>query len=489
MSEQQSSYRQIMKATSIFGGVQIFTIIISIVRSKIIAVLLGPVGIGINSLLMSTTNLIAGLSNFGLGTSAVKYVAAEYGTGNSNRIATVVTVTRRLVWATGLLGTILIIILSPWLSQLTFGNKDYTLAFIWISITLLLNQISTGQGVILRGMRKINYLARASLSGAVLGLLVSAPIYYQWGIDGIVPAIIISSIVNLINTWYFASKVKTEKVSVSRETTLVEGKKILVMGFMLSLSGLYVLAKNYGIRAYIANAGGMDEVGLYSAGITIVNTYVGMVFTSMSTDYFPRLSALANDNAKARDLINQQAEIAILILAPLITVFIVFIGWVVLILYSNKFLPITQMIQWAALGIFFKALSWSMAFMQLAKGKSKMFLANELFGGTITLICQLGGYILGGLTGMGVGFMVGYFYYMFQVYFVSRKYFDFSFDPNLLKVLILLLSLAILSFVFVIFLPSPWFYVAGIPVILFSTIYSLKELDKRVGLKKILKIK
>ncbi len=487
MSSKQSSYRQIMKTTSIFGGVQVFTIIISIIRSKFIAVLLGPAGMGINSLLNSTTSFISGLTNFGLGTSAVKNVAAAYGTGNNERISTVVIVLRRLVWLTGILGTIITIVLSPWLSQLTFGNKDYTLAFIWISVTLLLNQISTGQTVVLRGMRQINYMARSSLSGAILGLAISVPIYYQWGIDGIVPAIIVSSIASLIRTWYFASKVKLDKVEVSRKDTVTEGKEMLTMGFMLSISSLYVLAKNYGIRAYISNVGGMEEVGLYSAGFAIVNTYVGMVFTAMSTDYYPRLSAVAHDNTETRKLINQQAEIAILILAPLVTIFIVFIGWIVILLYSTKFIPINEMIQWAALGMFFKAASWSIAFIFLASGRSKLFLVNELIGGTITLFCHVTGYYLGGLTGMGIGFMIGYLYYMFQVWFVSNKYFEFNFDKAFLKILIIQLLLSVLSFITVLFVTRPLAYFIGVPVIILSALYSFRELDKRIGLKQLMR--
>jgi O-antigen/teichoic acid export membrane protein len=487
MTSQQSSYRQIFKATSLFGGVQVFNIIIAIIRSKFIAVLLGPEGIGINSLLNSTTGFIAGLTNFGLGTSAVKNVAAAHGTGDQQRVATVVTVLRKLVWFTGLLGAILTAILSPWLSQLTFGNKDYTLAFIWISGTLLLNQISTGQGVVLRGMRQLNYMARSSLSGAVIGLAISVPIYYQWGIDGIVPAIIVSSIANLMRTWYFARKVKIEKVEVNRETTINEGKDMLAMGFMLSISGLYVLAKNYGLRAYISNMGGLEEVGLYSAGFAIVNTYVGMVFTAMSTDYYPRLAAVAHVNSDARKLINQQAEIAILILGPIIAIFIVFIGWIVLILYSDKFLPINDMIQWAIIGIFFKATSWAMGFIFLAKGKPKMFMVNELIGGTITFMCHVLGYLFGGLTGLGIGFLIGYLYYMFQVYFVSKYYFEFKFEKDFLIIATVQLSLAVSTFIIVSILPNPAFYFAGIPMILVSSIYSFTELNKRIGIASILK--
>ena len=131
MSEQQTSYRQIMKATSLFGGVQLFQIIISIIRSKFVAVLLGPAGMGVVGLLTSTTGFVSALTNFGLGTSAVKNISESNATQSEHRIATVITVMRRMVWITGLLGAVITLVFSPWMSQITFGNKDYTLAFVW----------------------------------------------------------------------------------------------------------------------------------------------------------------------------------------------------------------------------------------------------------------------------------------------------------------------------------------------------------------------
>ena len=489
MTEQQSSYRQIFKATSIFGGVKVFEIVISIIRTKIVAVLLGPEGMGIQGLFTSTIALITGLTNFGLGTSAVKNVAAANESGDGKRVATVIKVLRRIVWITGFLGTIVTLILAPYLSKLTFGSDNYTWGFVWLSVTLLLNQISTGQIVLLRGLRKINYLAKSSLSGAVLGLIISVPIYYFLGIDGIVPAIILTSIATLARTWYFSRKIKVEKVKVDTQTTFAEGKDMLIMGFMLSISGLYVLAKNYGIRAFIGNLGGLEQVGLYTAGFAIVNTYVGMVFTAMSTDYFPRLSAIAYDNQKARELINQQAEIAILILAPIITIFIVFISWIIVLLYSDKFTPINQMVQWAALGMFFKAISWSMAFIFLAKGASKLYLANELFGGTITLICNLLGFFWWGLTGMGIGFLLGYFFYTIQVFLVIKRKFNYSFSYEIVKIFFILFAVAFVSLLFYVLFSPPINYIFGGITTIFSIVYSIKALDKRIDLKKYIKWK
>ena len=161
MTEKQSSYRKIFKATSLFGGVQSFNIIISVIRSKLVAVLIGPAGMGIAGLLTATTGFIAAFTNFGLETSAVKNVAAADTTGDKERVKTTVTALRRLVWVTGILGMIVTAILSPWLSRLTFGNKDYTLAFIWLSVTLLFKQLSSGQLVILAGTAKTEISCRS----------------------------------------------------------------------------------------------------------------------------------------------------------------------------------------------------------------------------------------------------------------------------------------------------------------------------------------
>lgn len=483
MQENQSSYRQIVKATSVFGGVQVFGIIISIIRTKFIAVILGPTGTGIAGLLNSTTGLISGLTNFGLGTSAVRNVSEANSVNDGNKIGTVVGVLRRLVWITGLLGAILTIVLSPWLSQLTFGNRDYTFAFIWISVTLLLNQISTGENVLLQGTRQLKYLARASLLGSLAGLFISVPLYYFYGINGIVPAIIITSLFSMLLSWHYSRKIKIHKTKITKQIILNEGKGMLVMGFMLSISGIITLGTSYILRIFINNTGGVEQVGLYNAGFAIINTYVGMIFSAMSIDYYPRLAAIAGDNRKATELINQQSEVAILILAPIMTIFIVFINYVVLIFFSTKFLPINAMIQWAALGMYFKTISWAMAFILLAKGASNLYFWNELIAETYLLGLNIAGYKYAGLTGLGISFLVGYILYAIQVYIFIRYKYSFIFLPELFKIFFLQLILGIVCFIIANLLTTFGSVLFGLLIILFSTLFSVKELNKRLALK------
>jgi len=486
VTDSKSSYREIIKATSLFGGVQIFNILISIIRSKFVAVFLGPLGMGIVGLLNSTTGFISGLTNFGLGISAVKDIAAANATGNQTRIATVVISFRRWVWITGTLGTLVTLALSPWLSEWTFGNRDYTVAFVWISITLLFSQLSTGQLAILQGVRKLQYLAKANVIGNALGLLITIPLYYYYRIDAIVPVIILSSIVSLLLSYYFANKIKIENIKVSRTRTIAEGKNMLILGFVMSLGNLMVLGTSYIVRIYISNHGGLADVGLYAAGFTIINTYVSLVFSAMLVDYYPRLSAVAHSNELCNQTINQQAEITLLILAPILVIFLIFISWIVILLYSRQFVAINDMINWAALAMFFKAASWSVGFILIAKGASKIFFWSELVGNIYMLALNIIGYHLWGLTGLGISFMIGFILYSIQVFLISKIKYDFDFVPAFYKIFIIQFILAIGSFVAVKFLSNPYPYFIGVVLIGISTWHSYKELDKRIGVKSLI---
>lgn len=486
MQDQRSSYRQIVKATSLFGGVQFFQIVISVIRSKFVAILLGPSGMGIVGLLTSTTGLITGLTNFGLGTSAVKNISEATATNDNERIASVILVMRRLVWVTGLLGAFVTLVFSPWLSEFTFGNRDYTLAFVWISITLLFNQLSTGELVLLQALRRLQNLAKANVYGSFVGLLITIPLYYRFGVDGIVPVIIITSIVTLFFSWYFAKKVELEKTKVSYTKTVTEGKSMMVMGFMISLSGLATLIAAYLLRIFINRNGNVADVGLYSAGFTIINTYVGMIFTAMGTDYYPRLSVVSSDNEQCKQLINQQSEIALLILAPILIAFLVFVNWAIIILYSTQFLSITGMVYWATMGIFFKAISWAIAFIFLAKGAGKLYFWNEFIGSIYFLLFSLLGYYYGGLTGLGVAFMVSYFLYLIQVFIIAKVKYKFSFNPSFSKIFVVQFLLAIIGFALVNLISQPYTYIFGVLLIAISGWYSYKELESKIGIQEII---
>ena len=480
--EARSSYRSIFKATSLFGGVQVYQILIQVVRSKFIAVILGPAGVGIQGLYHSATELVKNVSSLGLSQSAVRDVSEANASGNVDRVNRTVTVLRKLVWFTGLLGLAIVLLLCPLLSKWSVGNYDYAIPFAFLSVTLLLDQLSAGQKVVLQGMRRLKDLAKATAIGSTVGLVITVPLYYFLKFDGIVPTLILYSAANLLISWLFSRKVKLHKVDIAPKEVLVDGKQMMSLGIAMSISAILATATSYVLRSYIRTVGGTEEVGLYAAGFAIMTSYVGMIFNAMSTDFYPRLSAVQSDNGKCRELVNQQGEVASLIITPLLAICIIFMPIGVQILYSNKFMGACGYLLWASLGTMFKLGSWIISFQFVAKGESKLFMINEIVASVYSFIGNIIGYKYGGLTGIGIAYCISYIIYFVQVYMIARHRYDFSFNRQFTllyypQVLVLIITLLIAL------LCKGWMkYVWGGVVVLITAVFSISQLNKRIGL-------
>jgi O-antigen/teichoic acid export membrane protein len=445
VSPNKSAFNQILKSTSILGGVQIMNIIVLVIRSKFIAILLGPIGIGISGMLTATIGIISGMTNFGLGTSAIRDISVAFEKGNSNRISIITQVLNRWVWVTGLIGMILVILFSPLLSFWSFGNYDYTIAFIFLSITVLMGQLNVGNLVLLQGSRKIKLLANANLLGSLIGLFTTIPLFYFLGINGIVPSILIASFISLTISHSYKQKINIPKIRVSNIRAIAEGKKMLKMGFLISMSGFVTLAVAYFVRLFISSDGSISDVGLFNAGFAIINTYVGIIFTAMGSEYFPRLASVVDDFSKSNKIINSQIEFALIILGPIIVLFILSVHWVIQILYSDQFLSINIMLIWAAVGMLFKAVSWAIGFVLLTNGSGKLFFYNELFTNVYITIFSICGYSYWGLNGLGYAFLASYILYFFQILLVSHFKFKFLIQLDSIIILMIHLVFAMLS--------------------------------------------
>lgn len=488
-TDSKSSYRNIFKATSLFGGVQVYQILIQIIRSKIVAVLLGPSGFGIAGLYSSAIDLIKQVTSLGISQSAVRDVSEANGTGNIKRISRTVTILRKVVWWTGMLGLIAVTVLSPVLSKTSFGNYDYTIPFIVLSVTLLLDQLCAGQRVVLQGMRRLRDLARCSVIGATLSLIITVPLYYLFGVDGIVPTMVLNSVASLVIAWIYARKVRLEPVEVTFRETCAESKSMMTMGLAMSISGILSMGVAFALKSYIRSIGGTEEVGLYQAGFAIINSYVGLVFAAIGTDYYPRLAAVNKDNKKCKEIICQQGEIGILILAPMLTICIVFMPIVVRILYSDTFLAANGFILWCCLGMMLRMASWVISFVFVAKSETKLFIVNEISANAYNLVFCIISYKLWGLVGMGIAFVAEYLVYFIQVYLIARSRYGFRFSTSFIKPFAIQLLIVIIC-LFVALLTEGWVkYAIGNCLILASGTYAIVGLERRIGIISLIKCK
>ena len=485
--EKQSSYKQIAKATSIFGGVQVFNILLSIIRSKVVALLLGTSGVGLMGMFTATTSMIASLTNLGIGFSAVRTVSESAASNDGSLISRTIKTLRRWVVLTGLAGAAISIILSKQLSNWTFGNSDYTWAFIWLSSTLFLQALTSGQLALLQGMRKLKHLAKANILGSFLGLCCSLPLYYWFQADGIVPALIVTAIISLVLSWHFTRKIPMEETTVSYRESFSEGMEMVKLGSVVMITGFATAGVMYLIRMFISRTGGLEQVGLYTAAWAILNGYVDMIFAAMGTDYFPRLSAVNRDNAQMKKLVNEQAEMGALLLGPILILMLTTLPLIIRILLTPEFLPVTELIEWALIGILFKSGSWSIAFTMLAKGDKKMYFLSETSSNIIVLSTTLLLYHFLKLEGIGIAFLVSYILYLLTVYTIAKIKYTFSFDNAFIKIFLVQLLLTVSSFIIINTLEAPYSYGSSSLLGLLSLAYSFTEIKKRLDVSSLFK--
>ncbi|KQS93205.1 oligosaccharide flippase family protein [Chryseobacterium sp. Leaf394] len=488
MKEEKTSHKGILRATSIVGGSQIIVILIGLIRTKFIAVLLGPAGIGINGILQNTVDLVRQATSFGINFSGVKDIAAANATQDQIKIGRTITVLRRWALYTGLLGMLMTIILSLPLSYFAFDSDKYVISIAVISVTLLISSISSGQIALLQGLRQIGTMARVSVLSAGASVIVTIPLYWWLGLKGIVPGIIISSVISLLISYLFTYKVKIIRPNISLKQTYMEGLNMARLGFYIIVTGLVVTITMYAIRSIIAQKLDLNAVGCFVAVWTISNTYVNIILSSMLSDFFPRLTAVESlkDNLKSNLLINEQLDMALVIATPLIIFLIAFAKFVIKIMFSSSFLLAVPVLQYQLLAGFIAIISWALGVMFLVKNKGMYSLYTESIWSIIYLLFVWFFWDALGFISLGVGCLVAHVVKLGLVYIITKKLGNFNFNREIFKTILTYSLLVIIIFFNVIFLQGFLQYFFSSLIIIISLILSFNKISKIIDLKMII---
>ena len=484
MGENRSSYGNIFKAIALFGGVKVIQIIISMLRSKAVALLLGPGGMGISNMLKYTVDTVSSITGCGLQFSAVRDVAKAYDGKDQARVNKTITTLRRLVWLTGIAGSLIVFFFAEPLSLFAFSNKEYVSAFRILSIVMLFMQLNIGQIVLLQGTFHYKDMAKATVVGQFLSLLLILPLYYFLREDGIVPALILSSAIILVVTFVYSRRVAYRKVVLGIKEFWAHSKGMLFLGIVLAMGGSISNASSYLMNVILVKLDSIEAVGLYSAAISLSNSYVFLVLSSMTTDYVPRLSALVDDVPAQIAAINKQIVMVAIIISPLLIAFTVFAKPVIQLLYSSDFFATVHMIEFLMLGMFFRAVGWCLSYALVARGDSKIFLVTEITIFFVSLSLNTLFFWLGSFTGIGISIVFVYLIYFLMLFLIARKTYGFAFSREVKQMLVPYLCLCVIATMLSFFSGDTIVkYALGSVVLAYCLYRSIRDLDSRVHLK------
>ncbi|MBO7379962.1 MAG: oligosaccharide flippase family protein [Bacteroidales bacterium] len=428
------SYKNIIKATSLFGGVHGLNSALDLVRSKIAAELLGPAGTGLNTIYNETRELLHSTSNLGLDLSGIRNISRRYEEWrNSKEVAEreqnkellldEIALLRSWIFLLASIGTLLCMVLAEPLSYFTFQDLDHILGFVLLSPAVGLSTIVCGEMIVLKATRRIKLVASITLAFVILAILVTLPFYYFFGINGVLPALVMLCLSEALLVISFSFRrykprffFKTEK--------LKAGFPILKLGIAFALAGMLTHGTQLAIRAFFNHEGGLILVGLYGAGYSIFMKLCNIAFASVDSDYFPRLSGIFNNLEERRATVYRQIRVTVPISLLIAAITIPLLPYLLPLLNTEEYMPAVRMAQFAIASIVFRAIYLPFSYLTLAAGTSRIFLFLEFLSNVIIVACIYTCYQFWQLDGVGIGLLLAQIIDTVISFFVAKFKFN-----------------------------------------------------------------
>jgi enterobacterial common antigen flippase len=470
------TYGQILKSSTLIGGSSVLNVCFGMVRTKAMALLLGPTGVGLLGLYGSIIDVTRTAAGMGVNSSGVRQIAEAVGTGDAQRISRTVTTLRRVAFCSGAVGALLLLGFSKPVSWLTFHDAEHTSSVALLALAVLFGDISAGQAALVQGMRRIADLARMSVLGAFYGTLFAIIIVYFMRERGVVPSLVCAAAMSILTSWWYARRVKVERVTLTLHQIFDETSALLRLGIVFMAGGLMTTGTGYLVRIMVLKQINLEAAGFYQSAWALGGFYIGFILQAMGADFYPRLTAVAGDNTECNRLVNEQAEVGLLLAVPGIIATLVFAPLVIHVFYSAKFEPAVEILRWICLGMLLRVAVWPMAFIMLAKAERALYFWTELFGNVTYVSLAWVGITFWGLTGTGIAFFGMCVVYWICVQAVVGRLSGFRWSPANLRLALLFVPVVTTVFLSC-YVPSRGAAAAsGLVLTLLAGAYSLRRL-------------
>lgn len=474
-----NSYNVIVKSTAYIGGSEGTRILLAILRTKFIAILVGPSGLGLLGLLTSILTSATTILGMGLTNSGIRQVAEVSASCDQTKMAHTVATLRTIALLSGCIGSIVFLLLSSQICKVTFGQgTDNLRSVALLSIAVFFTTVAGAQIALLQGMRSIQDLAKVKVIAALCATIGCIPIIYYWRQDGIVSLLVIEATGAVLASRWYVRRILQKPISVPAREFLCEAKGLLTLGLIFMSTSFMTVASIYLIRLSLVRHLGIELTGLYEASFTLSNVYIGFILQAMGADFYPFLTKIVNNHNQCNNLVNNQIEVGLLLATPALLMTLTFAPFVLEIFYSREFIAAYEVLQWQVLGTFMRVIAWPMVYILLAKRAGKLYFFVELVVNILFVTCTLIAIQWVGFYGTGIAYFIVYIFYVFMTFTVAHYLTGFRLSTTSVFLILPIVLLVSLNAFLQYFIPNGSKYFINASIALLAGMCSLIILSR-----------
>lgn len=405
--------------TSILTAIStIIKVIAGFIINKVIATYIGPSGLAFVGQLQNFTTMVTTLSNGATGKGIVKYTA-EYKTVEEKQKIFSSSIIISLVCSFFI--SIFLFGFSDYLSELILKDAQYSSVFVVFGLTVFLFALNTVLMSILNGQKEIKKYVLVNIASSVFALIFTSFLIMQLNLIGALYSLVLNQSVVFFVTLGFVVKSSWFKLEYFKQGLDKESlSKLSKYSLMTMTSAISVPVTHMIVRNYIGDNLSWNDAG-YWQGIWYISTiYLMVITTSLSVYYLPRLSEIEDRNELKQEIFDGYKTIM-----PIVFIFasIIFLlkEYVVLIAFTEEFIPMLELFTWQLIGDVIKIAAWLLAYLMLAKAMTKAFIYTEI---AFKITFMTFSYIFinkYGLVGVTYAYTLNYLIYLITMIIIFRK--------------------------------------------------------------------
>lgn len=332
---------ELIEAYGLLGIQHIASLILGFVRTKILAITLGPFGVGILSQANAFLSFMQGMSGLGLAGGYTKMVAEYRSQQEESKLnKTIIS----LITLYGIVGVILLgisVVVAKPVAAWAFNDSSLgryiiiivAAAAIWIQYQAVLFTF--------RGLLHWKEHSLVSTLGYIVNIIITIPMIYLGGLDGAVWSIFVAQVMNLV----IAVLILQARIAPLYQlqywryrpdlATLRELLPYFAPNLSVQLIATFAIAS---IRGGLIRNLGAEANGIYQAVWAISMAYMGFLLSATTTYGIPKVSSLLKDPEEGVKVQNYGIRVGIFLLCPIMILLLNFREIWIPILYSRDFL-------------------------------------------------------------------------------------------------------------------------------------------------------
>ncbi|SET41814.1 oligosaccharide flippase family protein [Oceanicella actignis] len=468
----------LLRSIGLIGGAKGFNILMGLIRVKIVAVMLGPSGVGTLGIYANIVETGAELAGVGIGQSGMRELAAAR--DDARRMARLRRALAIASLVQGAAGMALIWLFRGELSQLIFGNDSHAFETGLLGLGVLAAVLTAAQTALLRAMQRIGDVVRVAIFGSTAGTAMGLGAIWIWGASGLVALPLAAPAATALAAFLYARRAPAPAAIDGALQLWGHWNRFLRLGAAFMGGALLATATLLAIRTLLTRSFGIEGAGMFQAAWALTQHQVAFLISAMGADYFPKLSSIIKDKPASIRLANDQTALALSLAGPVVMGVIGLAPWLVSLLYSPRFAPAIEILQWQALGNLLLLTAWPLGFIMVARKRGRLFFATHLVFNGSFLAIMLGVIALFGLAGAGIAFPAAQLVHVVFTRWQVGRIHGFSWEPDAVRLLLLNGALGAGTLAAAHLSPSAG-AIAGLSAACVATVAGMRTIGRRIG--------